>query len=424
MIAPAGTVLLALSLVMAPVDGIEGQGPKKRKRKKAKAAPVVEWVLTPRLKVDGEAAVGGWTGQGSYDRPAALAELEVKARPGVTLGFLEGELSLDLDHRKTFPTSLDETHAAAGAVLAAEPWQDVKMEVGALVGATLRPGWPDLYQPQAGKLLPTDRYSHVDQELALRFAAEPVNHHKAKLKLGYRQVAYTQDPAFDAVARPNHLTPGDHEAFEGEVAWRYLRKDVRGGARVEAFRRGYFFRFARDAGTGQNHAGPGGDPPNPLLVLVGLGGGLEGEIDLLDDAVKLGAEAGVVAIEDEFQGYASATEGRFGLAVEVALDDDTTLEARSTTALRFYGDASYAVGKSHPALDQGSRRDDHRLDVSVRLGRRLARGVEAFLAAELRARRTNFPDYVPGVFPEEQEYDIDRDWQQARALVGLRMKLP
>jgi hypothetical protein len=127
---------------------------------------------------------------------------------------------------------------------------------------------------------------------------------------------------------------------------------------VSGFRREFFFRFARDAGTGSTHAAPGGDPPNPLLVVLGLGGVLSGEIDMLDDAVTIGVETGVLALDDVYAGYASATEGSFKLAVE-----------------------------AHPADDLA------------------------------------FPDYVPGVFPTDQQYDIDRDWQHARALVGVEVKL-
>lgn len=398
------------------------RGPKKKKRKKDRGdAP--RWELQPRLDVGGEVAVGAWTGERSYAAPATLAELEMSAKPVVTFGFFEARVPIALDHRYTLPRSLDQTTASAGVDVGAEPLEDLEIEVDALLRATLRPGWPDLYQPDHGQLLPTDRYSHSDWEVGLRFVAEPVNHHKVKLKARYGQVSFTKDPAFDPLERPNHLTPGDHDQLEGEVAWRYLRKDVRVGARAEAYRREYFFRFARDEGTGKNHAGPGGDPANPLLLLLAVGGALEGEIDLLHDAVKLGAEGGVLAVEDVFQGYASATEGRFQLRLELALDEATTLDARSTTRLRVYGDRSYAEGKGHPALDEGSRRDDHRLDVSMRLDRRLAPGVDAFLGVELRQRQTNFPDYVPGVFPESQEYDIDRDWQHARALLGLAVEI-
>ena len=237
---------------------------------------------------------------------------------------------------------------------------------------------------------------------------------------------YPQDPAFDAFVRPNHLTPDDRDELSAEASWRYIDGPIRLGLALGAARINWFFLFARDAKTGATHAGAGGAPPNPLQTVHVYDAEPSADLVLIKDRLTVGVDWRVRATDDIYAGYYSALESRFGPSIDATVGPptlDVRIEGRFSGMMRSYAASGYAAGQSHPPLDDGAVRDDHAAQWDLHLRFPARAQLALVLDATARLRRTNFPDYQTGIFPASQAYDVDWDYQQARAMLGLELAL-
>jgi hypothetical protein len=190
-------------------------------------------------------------------------------------------------------------------------------------------------------------------------------------------------------------------------------------AGVNGFSRQDSFLFARDALTGRTHADPGGQPPNPLQSLRGAEPSVGGKLFLLERQLEVEASYGFELVEERFQGYYSYTGHHPELKLEYSPVDRVSLRATAEAWLRRYGENSYQEGPGHPALTFGDRRVDQRAVLGGALRFALRPDLWANLEGRWVVRRTNFPPYIPGVFPSGRAYAIDWNYQNWLALAGL-----
>ncbi len=378
--------------------------------------------LRPDVELGGRAAAGIVHGGGVRRFDALVVEAELRAEPSLAWKRLELALPLSLRHSEPMGVHLRETRAQAGLELDWRPTKKFRPFAEVRVVGVWRPDWPDLYQPDAdGTLRSTSRHSYTKREAGFGFAAIPLRHHHARVKYGYTLVVYQQDPNFEAVARPTHLVPDDHDEHRIVVSWRYLTPAWKPKLAVELYQRNYFFEFARDAGNGRTHAAPGGLDPNPLYRTRGVRPELSLKVDLSKE-VTLRPEYGLELLQDEFQGYYSFVEHQPGIGLDAELSPRWSLELDYGQRWRRYGENSYAAGTNHPPLTYGSRRVDRRELAKLSLGFELLPSWLATLDVRASVRRTNFPPYQPGVFPAGRTYDIDWNYENWRVMLGVEYR--
>ncbi|MBI1944493.1 MAG: hypothetical protein HYS27_02285 [Deltaproteobacteria bacterium] len=386
----------------------------------------------PAFEVEAEArvGVGGLSGRGSHALPAALSVVEAEVEPSAHWGMLDVNGDLQLGHEETWATPLRETAAKGSLELELRPWRWLRVAAEGGVAGVARPGWPDLYQPVDGDpalgLLPTDRGSHLDVWLQGRALWLPAPHHFVRARYRFTRTDSFDDPAFDAVGRPNHLTPFDNDQHAAELSWRALIGPLHPSVSLGASRQDWFFVFSRDAGTGVTHVGQGGDPANPLLAENALELEPEVELEAWPEVLSLTLAWRARLVDDPWQGYLSRFESRLRFEAELHAGPkkhQLGLDARLEVVERLYGDRAYAAGDGHPPLDWGERRESRAASVSLRA--RWPERAPLRLYAELSGASfiTNFPDYVAGVYPASQAYDVARDWRHGRALVGVELAL-
>ncbi|MBN1210842.1 MAG: hypothetical protein JXB05_38695 [Myxococcaceae bacterium] len=379
----------------------------------------------PGFDVQLRASVSAGAFQGWQVRKdgGALVVAEAAAIPTARYGDFILRLPLRLAHRQTFGASLPETQGLGGLELTWKQSRRLKLSVeGGLVGFW-RPGWPDLYQPLAdGSFAPTSRASHLDRRFGAELVGTPMRRHRLRLSYRYALSDYATDPAFQPIDEPMHLTPLDHTEHALELGWRYVGKGFRLMAGVRGFARQDSFLFARDAGTGRTHAGPGGLPPNPLQSFRGGEPSVGGKLWLLQRRLELEAGYGLGLVEDRFQGYYSYTEHHPELRVDYSPVERVSLRATAAAWLRSYGENSYVEGPGHPPLTSGDRRVVRRGVLGGELRFQLRPGLTAKLEGRWVVNKSNFPPYVPGVFPRSRAYDIDWNYQNWLALGGLEYR--
>jgi hypothetical protein len=347
------------------------------------------------------------------------------ATPRIEVGDWRLQLPIEMSYRRTFPGDLSEAIGRSDLELRWRPDRRFRIEVGGGASGALRLGWPDQYQPlPTGGLGSTDRFSFWSWRTWIELGGAPVRHHHAHLRYGYESTDYGEDTAFDPYNEPTHLVPSDHEQHSLELAWHWLSGPWRAGGGAVASWRRYFFVFARDAGTGHTHAGPGGAPPNPLEELWDVEPSLDGSVDLAGDEVTLRLGYGHQVMIDTFAGYYSYQGPHVWFAADWRPSDWLQVGVDLDYRYRYYGSGSYAVGADHPALEDGSRRYDHRLSAGIEALFRLPLGFAVAIEAEYALRRTNFPDYRPGLFPASRSYDINWDYDNWSVLAGVRYAWP
>lgn len=362
---------------------------------------------------------GALSGVGVRDSPAAVISPRGELKPSLRLGPVELELPVKVEHRQTFGARLTQLTGKLGASVQWRIIRPLRLEAAASVRGVWRPGWADLYQPLGdGLYVPTDRYSHLDRELSLRAAWRPARGHHGRLKVRAGDFTSLQDPAFDPIGAPMHLTPRNHRWRDAELGWRWLADGFKLGASLQGFQRDSLFLFARDSETGRTHAGPGGAPPNPLQSVRGLEPGIEGELTV-SRQLELSAGLGVEAVSDLFDGYYSFT-GLHPQLSATALFGDVVLKIGAAAHLRRFGDNAYAEGPRHPPLSWGTRREDRLFSTNASLTWPLTERLAFTAEARWNVRSTNFPAYSPGVFPATRGYDIDWSYTRIQVLTGLR----
>lgn len=422
-VAAAVALLMTAPVVASPGPADEGAAPEEvttrtpRKRRARSSRPA-----GLQIKAQLDAAAGAWTGYQVRREPAALAELAGELELEWDLGAITVQVPVQVGHRQTFGARLQETRGRAGVDVGWKLAPGLRASASAHLGGAWRPGWNDLYQPLGdGTFVTTPRYSYLEPQLEAGLRYSALRDHTLSVRYELHRPDYLDDVNFDPVDEPTHLVPSDHLRHDLVLAWLYDLGNLELGARLEGAARYDQFLLARDAGTGRTHAGAGGPPPNPLQVLYSLEPMVEAELTIA--RVQVQARYGFETVLDAYQGYYSFSGHHPRLKVRWSVTDALALRFSGELRTRDYGASSYVAGTNRPALDYGTTRSDRLLAVSLDGELRLAANL--FLTLELAGtnRETNFPDYVPFVFPSTREYAIDWDYSHLRGLVGVSWRL-
>ena len=70
----------------------------------------------------------------------------------------------------------------------------------------------------------------------------------------------------------------------------------------------------------------------------------------------------------------------------------------------------------------GRVRKDTKLEGRLDVGYQVRRHLTVVAGADVTKRTTNFPDYVPGVFPAGAQYDVRWDYVNWEASAGVRLE--
>ncbi len=400
----------------------------------------------PRTRVESElrfdAAVlgGAFSGLGVRPDSGPMSLLTLETRGVLDAGRVALRVPVDLQYRETYGVDLREFRTRLAPAVRVKPTKRFWVELGTGVDSVRRPGWLDLYQPIPEEptdppmspegYLPTDRFGYQAWHIRTRVGLRPARGQKVKAFYRYRLSTWEKDPSFHPVddpdADPNHLVPGDNEEHRMGIRWRWSRPGFRFVASFIAYQRDYFYVFARDAGTGKTHASPGFEPANPLQQFRGIRPTVLTEFRFLDERLRCAASLGYDFVQDTFQGYYSYTAPRPGLRIRHRTPAGVEISATASFRFRRYGPNSYAEtpgwepGMSgHPPLTFGDRRVDARTTVSTGLRIPFGRLHAAVVQGDLWLRRTNFPDYQPGIFPSSSNYEIQWNYSNWRVLGGV-----
>ncbi len=378
--------------------------------------------VTAAAKADLDAAIaqsaGFLAGDGFHDEAGPASWTELELRPRARLGDWRLGLPFDFSHRQTYGFALSESLGKAGVKARVRVGAQRMLLYAGVYGAW-RPGWLDPYQPDAeGEPTPTHRHSYLSPRLRAKWSLLPWSGHRLSLETQLRRPDYREDPDYDPELAPTHIIPGDHLRASLAGTWRWEHGAWRLEAGSSGDYRAYLHTYARDAGTGLTHASS--DEPNPQYRVLDIEPRLRLRWEPEPFGLRLGY--GHEFVTDLFEGYYSYRGHHPSLGLDWE-GEALSISARSQLWLRRYGPDSYAQGGSHPALDEGERRWDRRGRAGIELALRLGERWE--LGSELEAgwRETNFPDYVPGVFPSSSsDYTIDWDWRTWQTMVGLRFE--
>jgi hypothetical protein len=382
---------------------------KKRKRRKPRRA----------IAASVEATAGVLGGEGTVRDGAGFVAVEGKLRPRWERDAVRLELPVTIGDRETVGATFPERRAGVDARVRLERSPALRFSARAGVDGTWRPGWPDPYQPLAdGSLAATSRRSHLDGGAGVGVAAIPLRHQHLRAEYDYRHVDYLDDAAYDPIDAPTHLVPGDHDEHALSLDWRHHGDGWKLGGGVDLTHASYAYAYARDAGTGLTHAGAGGPPPNPLQRTLTVEPRIR--LDLDGDRADVDLSYGLPVSSDLHEGYYSYVEHHPEVDATIHATRAIELELSAELRWRTYGANSYAVAPpDHPMLDFGTRRSDRTLRSGVEVRVELGGGLAAVGSARLTVRRTNFPDYVPGVFPDSRAYAIDWDYDDVTIAAGL-----
>jgi hypothetical protein len=211
-----------------------------------------------------------------------------------------------------------------------------------------------------------------------------------------------------------HLTPVDHGTHEVQLTWRAAYHGFAAAARVDYQHRNDLVLLARNAGTGTTSG-----YRNPLQRLDLVEPSVEGELHKLGGRVDVTLSYGYLLQNDPFQGYYSYRGHHPRLEADYAATDSLRIRARLEAWIIQYGPNSTAPSR----LKSGDRRYDNRVAISGALAYRLTQTLTARLDARWVKRDTNYPDYVPGVYPATRFYDIQWDYLNTEVLVGVEYRL-
>lgn len=364
----------------------------------AQPVPVTEVQTSWKPSLDARVRAGGGAISGGdtiNPGAGAMSIVDGELTGVLRRGRLELSAPLDYRHRQTFSTSLTEMRGRGSARVAYRLGRHVRVAGELGLGATWKPDWVDPFQPlDDGGLGTTDRYSHWDRRAGAELVVRSARRQRVRVAYEYVLAVYAHDPMFDAIYDPIHLAPWDRDLHRLDVDWRLRERDRRWTLRVgaQASRWQYFFLFAGDAATGITHAGPGGEPPNPLLELRALRPRADLEL-LLGDWWSVRARYEVELVDDPFEGYLSYVGHHPELAV--TFDDPRKLQitARAELFLRRYGPDSYnydAMDPEHPPLAWGDRRAERLGYVTVSARKPFAPHWAAVAEGKLAIRRTNY----------------------------------
>lgn len=360
---------------------------------------------------------GAFDGSGVRRDSGGLAVVEISGSPEVRGDGWRLKAPLRLAHSETFGADLSETTGA----FSLEPWYEATPKLrlgleGGVLGAN-RPDWPDPYQrdPATGALAPTDRYGYFAWRAGAQLYARPARHQHLRASYRYASYDYVDDPLFDEILEPMHLTPRDRYEHQLDASWRYKEKTWAFGARVDYTLRHYTTLQARNARTGAT-PDPTTGARNPDQELSLFEPSAELELERMEGRLELSFRYGLEVQDDAFQGFYSYTGHHPRVQVKYAASDRLSLEAALEGWYRTYG----ANGSTR--LESGTHRTDSRTRLRGELEYRIAGGLSARGEAEWVKRTTNYRDYVP---PPQgtSDYDIRFDYTNLTVLAGLQYKI-
>ncbi len=402
----------ALYCVGAPTFARANSTVAKKRKKKAKSKTKVE------ASVD--ARTGAFSGELTNRFSGVFEEIQAKIRPEFQQKDWRLQIPLSIRDRRTAFASLDETGGALGLRLRYRKTRALALTLRADLSGRWRGKWLDPYQPLAnGELGETDRQSRWKRKVGMDLASVFKKKHHAKISYAYEVYDYKEDPNFNALDAPTHIVPGDRIVHSAKLKWlRWSGKTKMGGG-LNLARQASLFAFARDAGTGKTHAGAGGLPPNPLEVLVEAEPFVAWEYGRLKDKWQLDLSYGVSFVSDRFEGYYSSVTQHPEVKFSWKISDKGRLKTGAGLRWKRYGSNGYAPGGSRPALDSGERRIDQRTTFDLEYEFQIRKHWSVIVAGNGIVRRTNYPDYVPNVYPVNREYDIQWDYTNLKGSVGL-----
>jgi hypothetical protein len=308
---------------------------------------------------------------------------------------LELAVPLEYSHRQTFATSLTEVRGRGGGRVSYRFSRQLQATAELGLGAVWKPDWVDPFQPLAdGGLATTNRYSHWDRRASAEVVVRPKRRHRVRVAYDYVLSVYDHDPMFDAIYDPIHLAPWDRDMHRVDAEWRLREHDgawkLRLGAQASRWQ--YFFLFAGDANTGITHAGPGGEPPNPLLELRALEPRIDVELQV-GDWWLVRARYELELMQDPHAGYLSYVGHHPEVTVTWEDPRIGEVKARAELFIRRYGDNSYdydSMDPMHPPLAWGDRRAERLGYFSLAGRKRLGVHWAGVAEAKLAVRRTNY----------------------------------
>ncbi|MEM9488501.1 MAG: hypothetical protein AAGC55_05125 [Myxococcota bacterium] len=419
---PEAALASPVAVPVAAVSASDVEVKAKTRKKRSKSKRVKKRAQRPHWDVDTRtrltASGGTMDGKGSIDANAPLVSFGGSVRTRVDHSSFRLNLPLSVSHRETQGVALSETRAGSGLELEYRPSKRFRVGVSAKLAGAWRPDWPDQYQPlDDGTLQGSDRKSFWRRQTGAEVYGRPFGRHRLRAKYDYALIDYRQDPMFDAIEEPNHLVPSDHSRHSASLSWAYWARSWKLGAGVDGSWKNYDFAYARDAGTGRTNATS--EMPNPLQRIRDIEPNVEVEIELWNDRLELELGYGYEIVDDLYQGYYSYTGHHPELRITFQPSPAWQLRASSELRWRRYGPNSYAEGSNHPALRYGDRRVDRKAAADLKLSRKLSDTWGVFTAWELDIRRTNFPNYVPNVFPSSSQYDINWDYENWQLVAGI-----
>ncbi len=373
----------------------------------APAQPASEPAWTWRW--DLAAAAGGFSGQKTRTDSGGLLVVDAGLEPSYASGALTVKVPLSLAHRQTLGAGLNESRAQAAVEATWRAGKSFKLGAEAGLLGRFRPDWPDQYQREANGHLPsTDRYSYLSWRAGANLYAQPAPHQHLRLRYRLESVTYSRDPAFDP-ATPMHLTPRDHLLHQLQASWRRLQPSWALALRLDT-------GFRRDSVYLARRAGSGGSSGNPDQSLDDYEPSIELELHRLGGLADLALRYGYQVRVDGFQGYYSYTGHHPEVTLEAPLarhlDGRLSLEAW----LRTYGPDSKLN------TEDGARLSEQKVRAAAALEWKLDGALSLLARASWTHRTTNYPDYVPGVFPATRFYEIAWDYDNVEALVGVRWR--
>ncbi|WP_242339938.1 MULTISPECIES: hypothetical protein [Anaeromyxobacter] len=379
----------------------------------AAAPPAGAADATPQWTLDARAGLyaGAFDGYGVRRDSGTLLLAEGALTPELRSGAFQLDLPVRFAHRQTFGATLSETTGSVGVEPEYRVLKRLRLGAEASVGGAWRPGWEDLYQRDAlGDMPGTDRYGYFTWRAGVNLYATPFAHQHLRLKYRYVSYSYVEDPNFDP-AVPMHLTPRDNGQNQLEASWRILGERYATAFRIDYAHRQDFTLLARDAGTGATSG-------NPEQELDTLEPSVEVELSKLGGKVDVSLRYGYEVQRDAWQGYYSYQGQHPRLIVKSPLTERLAAELRAEAWLRGYGP------DSKTNTSDGARLHDNRLALGGELRYALAGGLALRAEAEWITRDTNYPDYVPGVYPAGRYYDIRWSYDNVRAVAGLEWRMP
>jgi hypothetical protein len=355
---------------------------------------------------------GAFDGVGVHRGSGPMALIELDLRPKLRTEGWELALPLRLDHRSTFGAHLDET--TVGAALDVTRNSN-KLEHGPVIGVayTWRPDWPDLYQPECGggtDLCPTDRYSNLSWLAGYQLWSKLGGGKNFRAKAKWVRTTYFNDPNYDPAASVVHLAPSSNGEAQLDLSFRHMLGAFGYALRADTYYRVYDDLLSKNAGTG------GTLRANPVEKL--LGAEPRAELQLRTKRLDFTAGFGFLVQSDRFEGYYSYTGRRLFADASAPIAGKLSVEAKAEAKLLRFGP------NSKTATEDGKRLEVARYTAKGALRFELRKSLSLVAEGSVVKRDTNFPDYVPGVYPPTapRPYDIRWDYTNWSVLGGVEWK--